>query len=186
MNRTLAGFVRIIRELTREIREIETEIRQLAESEAYTAHFSLLLSIPGIGVVSAMTVLTEIPDLAARFPNAKGLASFLGLAPREHSSGQTTRRGGISRTGNEAVRAMLVQAAWRAKRHDPKLEQIYQNIRARRGRHGAKVAIVAVARHLAVAIRAVLRDGTVYECGSEDHDNEAEGNDINVNEASNC
>ena len=70
-----------------------------------------LMALRGVKLLTAMTVLAELGDLS-RFPSPSQLMAYLGLVPREHSSGQTRRRGGITKTGNGHVRRVLVEAAW--------------------------------------------------------------------------
>jgi len=92
--------------------EINQRIEQLAATETYKDKASRLCSFRGIKTVTAMTLITEIGDFN-RFRSAKALMSFLGLVPREHSSGESRRQGGISKTGNSRCRGALVEAAWK-------------------------------------------------------------------------
>lgn len=78
----------------------------------------LLLSIPGIGAVTAPVLLAELPNIAEFTP--KGLAAFAGLSPQEHSSGSTVRRPGrISRMGSERLRRALYMCALSSKLRIP-------------------------------------------------------------------
>jgi transposase len=76
-----------------------------------------LQCLRGVAKISAATLVSELGDLR-RFTNARQLMSYAGLVPREHSSGNKTRRGAITRTGNAHVRRIAVEAAW-AYRHRP-------------------------------------------------------------------
>jgi transposase len=69
------------------------------------------MALRGGKLITAMTVLAELGDLS-RFATPRQLMAYLGLVPSEHSSGQTRRRGGITKTGNGHVRRVLVEAAW--------------------------------------------------------------------------
>ena len=69
------------------------------------------MALRGVKLITAMTVLAELGDLS-RFTSPSQLMAYLGLVPREYSSGQTRRRGGITKTGNGHVRRVLVEAAW--------------------------------------------------------------------------
>jgi transposase len=70
-----------------------------------------LMALRGVNLLTATTVVAEIGDLR-RFASAPQLMAYLGVVPSEHSSGGTTSRGGITKTGNGHVRRVLVEAAW--------------------------------------------------------------------------
>ena len=69
----------------------------------------LPMSQPGVGAVTALAFVLTLGDVH-RFPRGKQVASYLGLAPREHSSGGKQRMGGISKQGNRLLRFLLVEA----------------------------------------------------------------------------
>lgn len=94
---------------------LDQEIEAFAESEAYREGVQRLLCLRGIGVYSAMALLTEIGDIR-RFAAAPQLMSYLGLVPSEHSSGEHRRQGAITKTGNARARWILGQAAWNQSR----------------------------------------------------------------------
>lgn len=147
-----------IEHLTFQIAAAARELDQLVTADPVCAR---LMSVPGIGSVTA-ALFTATLDDATRFPDAHAVASYLGLVPGEASSGDRTRRLGITKAGACAVRTSLVQAAWVTRRRAPNdpLVQWAGRIEQRRGR---KVAIVALARKLAGILFALWRDGTTYE-----------------------
>jgi transposase len=108
-------------------------------------------------VVSLTFVLTIGP--VERFPNSRKLISYLGLNPREHSSGGRQRLGAISKQGNSMMRWLLVEAAQTAAWRDPELRRAYQRLKFRRV---SGVAKVAIARHLAVRLYWMLRARVDY------------------------
>ena len=95
----------------------------------------------------------------SQFDNERQLFSYTGMTPSEHSSGENTRRGHITRQGNSRVRWLLCQAAWRAIREDLDLKQYFERLHPRTGK---KRAIVAVARKLIGRIRAAFRQNKLY------------------------
>jgi transposase len=112
-----------------------------------------LMTHPGVGpVVGLAFALTLGP--VERFPNSRKLVSYLGLNPREHSSGGQQRLGAISKQGNSLLRWLLVEAAQTAARYDPELRRAYQRLKFRRV---SGVAKVAIARRLAVRLYWMLR-----------------------------
>lgn len=117
-----------------------------------------LMTHPGIGPVNALAFVLTIGPVA-RFGRSKQVVSYLGLNPREHSSGGRQRLGAISKQGNTLVRWLLVEAAQHAVRCDPQLRQDYLRLKFRRGNAVAKVAI---ARKLAVRMYWMLRSGADY------------------------
>jgi transposase len=130
--------------------ELDQAVKQ--EAQKYPAAL-WLMEQPGVGPVTAlMFVLTIGP--VERFRSSKQVVSYLGLNPRESSSGGRQRLGSISKQGNTMVRYLLVEAAQSASRYDEELRRGYQRLKFRRG--GA-VAKVAIARKLAVRLYWKLR-----------------------------
>ncbi len=134
------------------------EIRTMARHERYAERAVWLCSLPGISTLSAMTILTEVVDIE-RFHSSDALACYLGIVPREHSSGQTQERGQMSHRGNPRLRWIFIEAAWVAIGCDPALAVLY----AQRRQHmkGAR-AIVSIARHLVNRTYAVLKEQRTY------------------------
>ena len=143
--------------------------QQLAYSDATIEHLAVqdprvprLRSVPSIGPVTAAAFLAAIDDVG-RFHHAHQLEASLGLVPREYSSGETQRRGPITKAGHSHTRWLLIQAAVSIlRRHPPQaaaLQTWALRIAARRGKH---VAVVALARRLAGILYALLRDGSVF------------------------
>jgi len=135
------------------------ELDQAVEAAARSrAEVVLLQTHPGVGpVVGLAFVLTRGP--VERFPHSKRVVSYLGLNPREHSSGGRQRLGAISQQGNPMMRGLRVEAAQTAARFDPELRRCYQRLKLRRA---SGVAKVAMARKLAVRLYWMLRSQTDY------------------------
>jgi transposase len=130
------------------------ELDQAVYAEAQKRADALrLMTHPGVGAVTGLAfVLTLGP--VERFPNSRKLVSYLGLNPREHSSGGRQRLGAISKQGNSMLRWLLVEAAQTAARSDPELRRVYHRLKFRRP---SGVAKVAIARRLAVRLYWMLR-----------------------------
>jgi transposase len=118
----------------------------------------LLMTQPGVGPITALAFAATIGE-ASRFARSKQVASYVGLIPREHSSGGRQRLGGISKQGNRFLRQLLVEAAQSAVRYDESLRRPYLQ-RCHRKPKG--VAKVAAARKLAVRLYWMLRTNTAY------------------------
>lgn len=158
--KTVTPLVDTIGELTTRIRSMDRQLDQLALDSPIVQR---LCTVPGVGPVTALGFVAAIDD-AQRFDTAHRVESYLGLVPRERSSGEKQRRGRISKAGGSRVRWLLVEAAWRVqhyRRDDVRsLQQWTQRIRARRG---GKIATVALARRLAGILYALWRDGSTYD-----------------------
>jgi transposase len=121
-----------------------------------------LQRVPGIGPLTALAFVAALDDIT-RFPTAREVPAYLGLVPRERSSGEVVRRGGISKAGNTELRWLLVEAGWRVLRSPAPahvaLRAWGERVAQRRGR---RIAVVAVARRLARILYALWRDAAVY------------------------
>lgn len=144
-------------EFDAKIKEINLEIKKQAIKDR--AIDGMYQAASGIGCTSARVLANELGDLQ-QFKNERQLFSYIGFTPSEHSSGEHTRQGHITKQGKPIVRKILVQAAWVAIRHDKELQAIYERIAAK---SGAKRAIIAVARRLIGRLRACFRTGELYE-----------------------
>jgi len=118
----------------------------------------LLMTHPGVGPITSLAFVLTLGDVA-RFKRGKQVASYLGLIPREHSSGGKQRLGAISKQGNGFARMLLVEAAQTVNRLDEGFRKQYQH-RCHTKPKG--VAKVAAARRLAVRLYWMLRTRTSY------------------------
>lgn len=144
------GLSNVWHTLDREIATLEGQLKAQAEEDP---NETIYRSVPGVGFISARVLSNELGNLC-HFANERELFSYIGLTPSEYSSGDSTRRGGITKQGNTQVRAVLIEVAWRAIQQDASLERFYQRIKLR---SGGNRAIVAVARKLMGRIRAAFR-----------------------------
>ena len=147
------GFKRHIAWLDAEIRALSTTITELiAASPGLQDDRNVLESAPGVGPVTAFTLMALMPELGHR--SAKTIAALAGLAPLNNDSGE--RRGKRSiKGGRSRVRRALYMAALSAIRKVPRFAEAYKAIAARSG--SKKIAIIAIARKLLVALNAMLR-----------------------------
>jgi len=145
---TVAASLRLIDELEREIAACERELRELGAEHRYVP---LLTTVPGIAWVLAYTIAAEIGDIG-RFSSPRKLAGYTGLCPRVYQSGESDRRGPLSKNGPRYLRWALVEATTHACRH-PLYRERYERTRRRLGRQrGPRVAQVDLARRLSEAI----------------------------------
>ncbi len=123
-----------------------------------------LLTVPGIGPITAVTFRAAL-DTWERFRDASAATAFLGLVPREDSSGTRQRKGAITKAGPGPVRALLVQAAWVVWRQRQSRAALHAWVERLAARRGTRIAVVALARRLARILFALWRDETEYQAG---------------------
>ena len=139
--------------------EITREIKNYIKEGGLTEKISLLRTVPGIGLTTAVTLLSEIIDIN-RFGNFNKLSSYLGLIPAVRSSDQKEFVLGLKIHHNKLLRQLLVEAAWMAIRKDPALLKAYGNYKKRMS---PQEAIIRIAKKLTSRIYYVLRTGNSYE-----------------------
>jgi len=149
-----------LRLLTAVEAEIKLAEQRIAQAALAAPQAMRLMTIPGVGLITSVALLAVIGDVT-RFERPTQLVGYLGLDPRVRQSGERpAHTGHISRQGQAHARALLVEAAQSAIRVPGPLHAFYERVRARRGR---AIAIVAVARKLAVVAWHLLTYGTDYK-----------------------
>ncbi len=168
------------RQASERIERLEQAIREAVADWSLSAIVPALMAMRGIDLVAAVTVLAELGDLS-RFESPRQLMAYLGLVPSERSTGESVKRGGITKAGNGRARRVLVEAAW-SYRHPPRVGVEKQALVAaapkaareiawkaqvrlckrfrtlsRKGKKSTVVA-TAIARELAAFIWAIARD----------------------------
>lgn len=143
-----------LQQVEAQLADVEAELNRLSTTEPWASLMPYLVQLPGVGLITALTVLAAIGDVT-RFETAKQLVGYAGLGASVHDSGQTHRTGRITKTGRRDLRHVLVEAAWAAVEHHPFWKAEF----ARLGRRmDENKAVVAIARRLLVAIWHVLTE----------------------------
>src|SRR5262245_29665081 len=153
----LAPLVRMIETATTEIATLDQQLEARAAADPVVQQ---LQTVPGVGLVVALTFRAQVDDVR-RFRHAGQVSAAIGLVPREDSSAERRQRGHITKVGSRELRSLLVQAAWacwRSARSGP-LRAWAEQLAARRGR---RIAVVALARRLSRLLYALWRDGTSF------------------------
>jgi len=154
----LAPVLGLLDDLAPRIKGCEAEVTRRATADPAVRR---LMTAPGVGPIVGLTYRAVMDDIS-RFPDARTSTAFLGLVPREDSSGTRQRKGGITKRGPTALRVLLIQAAWgiwRQRQGRATLHAWVERLAARRGR---RIAVVALARRLARILYAMWRDGSDY------------------------
>lgn len=140
------------------IASVEEKLNAIGEADQ---RVQLLRTIPGVGprLAEAIVALLDQPQ---RFRKASQVGGYVGMVPKAFDSGESERRGHITRQGSGLVRSLLVEVAWAGLRHNAWMRRTYQRLsggkKARR-----KIAIVAVGRKLLVRCWAMLRDNRAWD-----------------------
>ena len=176
---TMQEYVDAVRCCQERVERITEQIRQLAAAWRLNPVVEALQALRGVSLVVAATTVAELGDIS-RFDHPRQLMAYLGLVPSEYSSGETTKRGAITKTGNGHARRMLVEAAWSyrlparvSRRLRDRQQELPQHVweiawkaqlrlcaRYRRlvarGKQ-SQVAVIAIARELAAFMWAIVR-----------------------------
>lgn len=139
--------------------KVNRRLRELSKSSEYKHAVELLISVPGIGWLTAIKLLVELGTLD-RFERFDQLCSFVGLVPSTKSSGEHDVTSGITPRSNSPLRAALIECSWMAVRNDPALLAAFQKLCKRMP---ANRAIVRIAKKLLSRIVYVLRNNSKYE-----------------------
>ena len=142
--------------LDEQILKLEHEMAKQAETNE---DVMLLISIPGITAMGAITLLSRIGDIE-RFQTPDSLANYFGLTPGCRNSGETNRSGSITKAGSQIARHVLNFAVIHAVRKDKAMRDWHKSIKKRRG---AKIARVAVMRKLATTVWHILKRQTTFQ-----------------------
>jgi len=157
----LSALVKELLALRMTIAELTKGIHTLAHEKRYGSQVELLCGVPGIGLLAAITFLTEVISID-RFKDLDRLACYVGLVPGEKSSGETEIDTGLTPRRNAALRYMLIECAWKAQQEDPVLLKAFLDCCRRMPK---TVAIVHVARKLLSRMRFVLKNNVPYVTG---------------------
>ena len=147
--------------LENQIKALEEELKEIVnENASLSAAVKLLKSIKGIGEVSAYSILAYLPDLTY-FDNAKQLAAYIGLSPRQYESGKMKGKTSLTCFGHARLRKVLYMPALSAKRHNQALKPFV--LRLEKNGLKPKAIVGALMRKLAHIIFGILKHGKPFD-----------------------
>jgi transposase len=157
-NLTLKSLVQQAEQQRQLLLELTRKIKELSRSEKYATNMTLLRTIPGVGLITAITFLTEIENIE-RFRNTDHFAGFIGIVPNRHSSGGRENNTEMTFRGQNMLRSYLIESSWIAARTDPALTMSFHSYTKRME---PNKAIVRIARKLLNRIYSVLCNKSEY------------------------
>jgi len=159
IKRVQKSISRLIKALEKELVSVDQDIDDtLKSSPVWREKEALMTSVPGVGDITARTLIAELPELGRL--NRREIASLVGVAPYTRQSGKWRGKSFIS-GGRASVRSSLFMAALVAMRYNPPLKVFYQRL-LDNGK-AKKIAIIAVARKLLTILNAILRTKTPWQ-----------------------
>lgn len=142
------------------ILKVTKQIRELSQMATYQEQVPLLQSVPGIGLITSMTILTELETID-RFNNLDKMCGYIGLVPSTKSSGEKERTGDITPRGHSVLRSAIIESSWMAIKYDPALMKSFVVLCKRMD---SNKAIIKIAKKLLSRIRFVLANKKPYVC----------------------
>ncbi len=146
------NYVHIGEILRKELLSLNRQVREMSREETYKNNYNLLISVPGISLMTGMTILTQLGDIR-RFKRLDDLCNYVGLVPRMYGSGDKMRTGKMVKRGRKELKIMLIEASWQAIRKDPALMAKFNDLSKKMNKNKA---IIRIARKLLNRIRYVL------------------------------
>jgi transposase len=176
-----AEYLLSLEQATERVRRFWTHVEECSRDPQVAELVGRLRALRGVDTITAMTLITEPTDLR-RFESARKFMAYVGMVPREYSTGKSERRGNITKTGNAHIRRVLVEAAWHyrfsprgdretirkrregqppevikiARQAEMRLYRKYNRLAIKKGKRST-VAVVAMARELAGFVWAIAQ-----------------------------
>ena len=154
LKKSLMTLIALLEQLWAHKESLLEALHALCSKDRYKRAYQIVMSLPGIGWLTAIRIVLELGEDLSRFTSGKKIACFIGLTCSEYSTGETERKGRITGMGSGFIRSTLVESSWMAIRKDPVLLAKFTRIWKEKG--SKKKAIVAIARMLIVRLRACL------------------------------
>jgi transposase len=161
LRQVLDNYLQIGEAQRRDLLALEKQVRNLSQTERYKDNYNLLRGLPGIGIKTAMTFLTEIGDIK-RFGRLDNICNYIGLTPRMYGSGEKMQAGKMTKRGRKMLKIMLIEASWDAIRIDSALMLKFNELSKRMNKNKA---IIRIARKLLSRMRFVLLNRQPYRLG---------------------
>jgi transposase len=158
------GLLKSYEYSSEEIAKMEKSLKELCKQDEEVQR---LMTVPGVGMIVALTFKSDIGD-PSRFEKSESVGAYYGMTPRQYSSGETVRQGGISRCGAKEVRTLLTEAAVTLLTRTKSWSSLkVWGLKLQR-KYGLKKAAMAVGRKLGVILHRMLITGEAFRYGKVD------------------
>ena len=154
----LQETVETVEYLRLKLLKINRELKNIFKNSEYSKQLEVIQSIPGFGLIMAITLLSELEEFS-RFTNLDKLCSYVGLVPTTDSSGDNEKTGPITSRSNKSLRSSIIESAWVAVRIDPSLAYSYNDLCKRMK---PNEAIIRIAKKLLSRLRYLIKNETEY------------------------
>lgn len=161
LNTTLKLYIEDYLATRKVVADFTIAIRQFSREMPLADMQKSIQSVPGVGMLSAMVLQTEIGDIK-RFKSMDQLNGYAGLVPDLNSSGERIGVRGLTHRANQRLRSAIIESSWTAIKHDPAMFKLYNGYCQRMQ---ANKAIIRIAKHLLSRIRYVWINQTIYQKG---------------------
>lgn len=161
LRQTLDNYIQTGEIQRKELLSVTRQVRKLTQEERYKCNYQLLITLPGIGLKTAMAFLTQIGNIR-RFKHFDHLCNYVGLVPMMYGSGEKMQAGKMIRRGRKEIKIMLIEASWQAVRKDPALMARFNELSKRMHKNKA---IIRIAKKLLSRMRYVLINQQEYVLG---------------------
>jgi len=155
----LDSMLRELDFIKKEKKIIEGQLAELSKSTRYKSKYDSLIKIPGIGTIIAMSIILELIDMD-RFQRFSNLASYVGIIPTEHSSGEKRHLGRMTKRSKAQFRTLLIEAVWITVSKDEAFKAYYKTLLLRMK---SQEAIIRCAKKLLRRIYFILITGKDYK-----------------------
>ena len=156
---SLDNYILIGEQQRKDLLMINRQVRDLVQNVRYKHNYELLITIPGVGIITAMTFLLQVGNID-RFKSLDQLCSYLGLVPQTHSSGEKQRTGSLIKRGRKELKVMLIEASWDMMRMDPSMTAYFNELTKRMNKNKA---IIRITRKLVARMRYMLMHQQEYK-----------------------
>ena len=161
LKQVLDNYIAVGERQRNDLLMVNKQVRNLSLTDAYYHNYQLLLSVQGIGLVTAITFLVQIGDIN-RFEQLDDLCNYVGLVPKMYGSGEKMQVGGMIKRGRKELKIMLIEASWDAIKKDPALMLKFNELSKKMHKNKA---IIRIARKILSRMRFVLQNQQRYELG---------------------
>jgi transposase len=159
---TLKILTNNLKMIKMQIKSCTHDLRDSLRRNGKTDNIMLLMSVPGVGFLTAATLCCEIININ-RFPTFNHLAAYVGFIPTMHESAETKKSGELTPRGNAKLKYMLIEAAWTAVKKDPVLLNRFNELSKRMKK---QKAIIKITKNLLSRIYSVWKNQTPYVLGT--------------------